>query len=289
MKKIVLLLLLIITVGYITCKDNDDPIIKKQPDVILGKDDFIAYFADTAPVIDGIGDDPAWEKAKWQDIKYAWMYESPRSLSGTLNSSDGTVSKTADFSGRFKVVWTASRLYILAEIIDDIIYCPVANPAQSPEKNDCLELFIDENASGGIRTSDGGNNYFTYHMNFDGVNVADWIGSRNELRNSHFKYVINKNDITHTYVWEIEMKVYDSSYPLGSTPDISPVTLSNGKKMGFAIAYCDNDKDAHSSIQAQTGDRDHFIGSMFVTGSNDNERNVAYRDSTQYAKLYLVK
>jgi len=57
--------------------------------------------------------------------------------------------------------------------------------------------------------------------------------------------------------------------------------------MGFAVAYCDNDKDAHNS--GNTGDRDHFIGSMFVKGGTDNERNVAYQNSDQYAKLYLKK
>jgi len=290
MKKILFLFFIIIMVGFIACKDTDDPDIVKQPNITLGQDDFIAYFADTAPVIDGNGDDPAWIKSEWQDINYAWMYQDPMSLpKGTEVSPDGTISKTADFSGKFKVVWTADRLYILAEIIDDIIYTPITDPTQSPEKNDCLELFIDENASGGARTSDGGNNYFTYHMNFDGVNAADWIGNRNELRNSHLNYKINKDDANHTYIWEIEMKVYDGSYPLDSTPDIQPVTLTEGKKIGFAAAYCDNDNNSHSSDLSQINNRDHFIGSMFVTGSTDNARNVAYRDSTQYAKMYLMK
>jgi hypothetical protein len=299
MRKILFLFALIIAAGFIGCKtkagSNGTDGITGDTDtgddsIVLGPDDFIAYFAEIPPVIDGNGDDPCWAKAKWQDIKYAWMYQSPRSLpTGAAVASDGTIPKTADFSGRFKVVWTADRLYILTEIIDDIIYTPAANPNQSPEKNDCLELFIDENASGGVRSSDGGNNFFTYHMNFDGINVADWIGSRNELRNSHLKYVINKNDAAHTYIWEAEMKVYNGSYPLDSTPDTTPVTLTEGKKMGFAAAYCDNDKDAHSSNQTQIGDRDHFIGSMFVTGSTDNARNSSYLNSDQYAKMYLMK
>jgi hypothetical protein len=309
MKKNLFLLALVIVAGFAACEGNKDnpgnpgnnenPGNTGNPDtdddsIVLGKDDFYAYFAETPPVIDGIGDDPCWGKAQWQDIKYAWMYQSPKSLpTGAAVASDGTIPKTADFSGRFKVVWTADRLYILAEIIDDIIYTPAANPNQSPEKNDCLELFIDENASGGTRTADGGNNFFTYHMNFDGVNVADWIGSRNELRNSHLKYVINKNDATHTYVWETEMKVFNGSYPLDSTPAVDPantlVTLTEGKKIGFAVAYCDNDRDAHSNNQTQIGDRDHFIGSMFVKGSTDNERNSSYLNSDQYAKMYLKK
>ncbi|GBU27204.1 hypothetical protein R84B8_00730 [Treponema sp. R8-4-B8] len=319
MKKILFLLAIIIAVCFAACEDKNNPKNPNNPDntdnsgntnnqgntdsqdntnnqdtedenIILGQDDFIAYFVDTPPVIDGDGSDSAWVKAQWQDIKYAWMYQPPKSLpTGAAVDSNGAIPKTADFSGRFKVVWTADRLYILAEIIDDIIYTPATNPTQSPEKNDCLELFIDENASGGVRTSDGGNNFFTYHMNFDGINVADWIGNRNELRNSHLRYVIDKNDAAHTYTWEIEMKVYDGSYPLDSTPDTTPLTLTVGKKMGFAVAYCDNDNNAHSSNPTQIGDRDHFIGSMFVTGNTDNERNVAYQNSNQYAKMYLKK
>lgn len=58
--------------------------------ITLGQDDITAYFIETPPEIDGDGSDPAWAKARWQDIKYAWMYTSPKSLSGTLNA-DGTV------------------------------------------------------------------------------------------------------------------------------------------------------------------------------------------------------
>jgi uncharacterized repeat protein (TIGR02543 family) len=253
--------------------------------ITLGQDDFVAYFVETPPVIDGTGNDPAWEKAKWQPINYEWMYNSPYSH----------VSSPEDFTGRFKIVWTAERLYILAEITDDIISVTrLSTPYSSPEKDDCLELFIDENASGGTRSSDGGNNFFTYHMSFGGVNVADYIGGANNtstqditlrieggniLRNSHLNYVIGKNDAAHIYLWETEMKVYNNTYPLRSTPDNTPVTLTDGKKMGFVAAYCDSDG----------GNRDHFIGSMFVTGSTDDQRNVAYQNSTQYAKLYLVK
>jgi uncharacterized repeat protein (TIGR02543 family) len=260
--------------------------------ITLGADDFVAYFVEPPPVIDGFGNDEVWAKAKWQDIKYAWMYNNQMCLPTgvTAVNADGTVPKTPDFSGRFKIVWTAERLYILAEIIDDIIYCPATNPLVSPEKNDCLELFIDEDASGGTRNT-GGNNFFTYHMNFDGINVADYIATsgQNVLRNLHLNYKIDKNDSTHTYTWETEMRVYDKSYPLATTPDNEPVTLTEGKVMGFVAAYCDNDNNAHSSNTTQIGNRDHFFGSMYVTGTTDDARNVAYQNSTQYAKLHLVK
>jgi len=289
MKKF-LFLAIVITLCFTNCKSTDDPPGEKDTDdeplsIILKGDDFIAYFVDTPPNIDGIGDDAAWANAEWQYIKYEWMYESPYSRP----------SGHEDFSGKFKVVWTADRLYILAEIIDDVISTTFTNPYINPENNDCLELFIDENASGGARSTENGSNFFTYHMNFDGTNIADYIGGNNVttndptthiqngtiLRNSHINYVIDKNDAAHKYIWEAEMKVYDNTYPARSSPDDkTPVTLTAGKKMGFAVAYCD--ADAKNT-------REHFIGSMFVTGSTDEARNVAYKDSTQYAKLYLVK
>jgi len=292
-----LLLTLVIIACLTSCKSTDDPpgendppienpIIDDPPSITLGEDDFIAYFVDTPPVIDGIGGDAAWANAQWQPIKYEWMFNTPPNIT--------PVKSPEDFSGKFKVVWTADRLYILAEIIDDVISAVrLDTPYTNPENDDCLELFIDENASGGNRTSDGGNNFFTYHLSFGGVNAADYIGGGSNitndpsthiqngtiLRNSHLNYKIDKNDAAHTYTWEIEMKVYDNSYPLRSSPDSMPVTLTSGKKMGFAAAYCDSD----------TGTRNHFIGSMAVAGSTDDERNIAYKDSTQYAKLYLVK
>jgi uncharacterized protein (DUF362 family) len=294
MRKLLLLTIVIaafaMAAGFTTCANVNRPRANNLPGKngpVLGPDDFIAWFVDTPPVIDGIGDDAAWARAQWQPIKYEWMNSTPPDIT--------PVKGPDDFSGRFKVVWTADRLYILAEITDDIISVTHTNPYISPEKNDCLELFLDENASGGDRTSDGGNNFFTYHMSFNGVNVTDHIGSYtdnitndpathvqggNILRNSHFNYKIGKNDAAHTYIWEIEMKVYDNTYPLRSSPDIPPITLTEGKKIGFAAAYCD--ADARNT-------REHFIGSMFVTGSTDNERNSSYQNSTQYAKMYLMK
>jgi hypothetical protein len=131
-------------------------------------------------------------------------------------------------------------------------------------------------------------------MNMDEENVVDYVHSSGAsvLRNSHMNYRIGRNDAEHTYVWEIEMKVFDKTYPYNTQPNPdpnTPVTLTEGKKMGFAAAYCDNDNNAHSSNQTQIGNRDHFIGSMYVTGNDDNTRNVGYRDSTQYGKVYLVK
>jgi len=290
MKKL-LFLAIVIAAGFASCThtpgENDHHARDDDPLAItLGRDDLAAWFVETPPTIDGSGGDPAWARASWQPINYEWMYNTPPNIT--------PVKSPEDFSGRFKVVWTADRLFILAEIIDDVISATRGStPYDSPQNDDCLELFIDENASGGARASDGGNNFFTYHMSYGGVNIADYIGgdgnttndpathiqNGNILRNSHINYKIGKNDNTHTYIWEAEIKVYNNAYPARSSPDLAPVKLTAGKKMGFAAAYCD--ADAKNT-------REHFIGSMFVTGNTDDARNSSYLRSDQYAKLYLV-
>jgi hypothetical protein len=300
MKKFPFLLILIV-VGCATCQEPETE--NDQNTHIARQDDYVAYFVDTPPVIDGNGDDPCWANAEWHDINYAWMYNSPLSLpTGTTvpSPAGGVIAKTADFSGKFKVVWTAARLYILAEIIDDQIKTPnTSNVYTSPENNDCLELFISESASTSTAPrgtqSNSTAHFFAYHMNFNEVDVMDYVGGANNTstndpnirieggfikRNHHLNYKINKNDSTHTYTWEVEMKVYDNTYPVITSPtDKTPVTLTNGKEMGFAVAYNDND----------TTKRDHFIGSMYVSGATDNDRNQGYKNASVYAKLNLVK
>lgn len=260
--------------------------VKQKYDISLGKDDFVAFFTETPPVIDGIGNDKAWERARWQPICYEWMYQS---------ANMSRVSSTDDFSGRFKVVWTDDRLFVLVEIIDDIkSTVRLGSPYNSPQNDDCLEIFINENGQGGARRNTA--SFFAYHMSFDG-NVADYIGPPNLLnsdpnrriengyilRNHHLNYKI-ENPSPNKYVWEIEMKIYDSTYPLRSSPELPPIVLTEGKRMGFAIAYCDSD-----GLPSGNPVRNHFIGSMSVTGSTDERRNQSYLNSSQYAKLYLVK
>ena len=48
--------------------------------------------------IDGVADETVWHDARWQDLKHRWL--------GPEYTAD-------DFEGRYKVVWTADKLYIL--------------------------------------------------------------------------------------------------------------------------------------------------------------------------------
>ena len=55
----------------------------------------------------------------------------------------------------------------------------------------------------------------------------------------------------------------------------TPLTLKKGQKLGFAIAYCDNDRSP---------ERENFIGNVFVAGEDKNQ---GYKTADIFAKLEL--
>jgi hypothetical protein len=63
-----------------------------------------------------------------------------------------------------------------------------------------------------------------------------------------------------TTIWELAVKVYPQSYTKNN--DTREVKLRPGKKLGFALAYCDND----GSLE-----RENFIGSVFILGTDKNQ------------------
>ncbi|MCL2185371.1 MAG: CBM9 family sugar-binding protein [Treponema sp.] len=251
--------------------------------------DYEAPFADMAPVIDGKGDDEAWEKAEWRPINQVWLG------GGNASSSNLTPPSAADYSGRFKIVWTEDRLYYLVEIKDTFLVHGRA-PYKNPEEDDCLELFINSNGLGGNHLNN--NIAIAYHMKLDEENAMDYVsGQSNSLpfqngyikRNHHLNYKIGNLDLpnkksidgTNIFTWEVEMKIYPATLPINdnpeTTPPAEPMKLTEGKTMGFAVAYCNAGK---------SNKREYFMGSMFIPGS---DKNVAYQDASVFAKLHLKK
>jgi len=233
-------------------------------------------------VIDGVGDDPAWEKAEWKAINYVWLG------GGTASETNLTPPSAADYSGRFKIVWTESSLYYLVEIKDTYLSLTrIEDPYNQIYNDDCLELFINEDGKGGMHENN--NTAFAYHMSYDGINAMDYVAGKNNnppfinsyiARNHHVKYVIGNRDNangSHLYTWEVEMKVFDKNYPINGDVNYKPVKLSEDKIMGFAVAYCN---------AGTSNNREYFIGSMNIEGS---EKNVAYQNASVFAKLRLVK
>jgi len=70
-----------------------------SPTHVENRSTYHAPRAETAPVVDGDASDAAWQAAPWRDIAYRWL---------------GPEFSAADFRGRYKVVWTTDKLYILA-------------------------------------------------------------------------------------------------------------------------------------------------------------------------------
>jgi uncharacterized protein (DUF362 family) len=218
---------------------------------------YLAPQTASAPVIDGLGDDSCWEKAGWREIKYLWL---------------GVQPSPEDFSGRYKIVWTPERLYFLVEITDDALSDVYPDPLADYYKDDCLEIFLDEDHSGGIHTSNY--NAFAYHIALD-CNVVDTAKNGSpKLFNDHV--TIKRTKDGNTYTWEAAVKIFNDQYNEKSNTN-KPVVLNAGKKLGFAIAYCDNDN---------SNDRQSFIGSIDIPGV---DKNVAYINASVFGTLTLEK
>jgi hypothetical protein len=244
--------------GYV----NTTIIITGDTSITLEMDvNYRAPRATVAPVIDGIGSDACWQNADWAPIDHLWLYALP---------------SAADFSGRYKIVWTPAKLYYLVEIVDDSLSDVYANPLTNYYMDDCLEFFIDEDHSGGDHTYNF--NAFAYHIALDS-NVIDNTTTTSALFNDYLNEIarVDSNAI-HKSIWEVAVDIYDDSFVYGDSN--APVPLSSGKKMGFAIAYCDNDGGTN---------RESFIGSIFIDGNfSSEEKNVAWQNADVFATLELV-
>jgi cellulose/xylan binding protein with CBM9 domain len=216
---------------------------------------YIAPKAITPPTVDGVADEADWESAGWRPIDNIW-------LGGPLDP--------ADFSGRYKVVWTEEKIYLLVEFVDDVLVDFHRDPLVQYWDDDCLEIFIDEDHSGGNHQYN--HNAFAYHLSLD--NQAIDIGTDRKARtyNHHLDSQWRQNGDKVT--WEVAMDIYTDQYRDDSN-DNSPISLSKGKQLGFMLAYCDND---HSEL------REHFVGSEYAAG---DQKDRGWIDANLFGTLEL--
>jgi len=238
---------------------NDSQANVKNEIFEIGQYNNTAFEAQTPPEIDGIASDDCWNNADWKDINHAWGNAT------TLPSAD-------DFTGRYKLSWTEDKLYLLAEITDDVLMDSHSNPLVSYWEDDALEVFIDEDHSGGEHT----NNYnaFAYHVALD-YNVVDLMKAASDkpgLFNDNIKCVRKDDGNVHT--WELALNIYNDNY-IDSTANNIPVSLTAGKVMGFALAYGDSDNVT----------RENFIGSLPLPAGQD----YGWRNADVFTTLSLVK
>ena len=210
--------------------------------------------SDTRISVDGVADESIWNAVQWYPIDQLWLGDS-------LDKSD--------FSGRYKLTWSKEALYLLAEIKDDSLFDQHPDPLTAWWDDDCLEIFIDEDNSGGNHQFN--HNAFAYHVALDG-NVVD-MSTKEEgiLFNSHVESARQTTD--NTTIWEVKLSLFDDSYKEDSNND--PIDLTEGKKIGFALAYCDNDGSLN---------REHFIGSLKVNGE---DKNRGWIDANIFGTLVL--
>ncbi len=220
-------------------------------------------------LVDGMEDETAWALASWQPLDYL--------MSGSQPTAD-------DFSGRFKVLWDAKQLYLLVEVVDDILIDQHADPLHFYWDDDCLEIFIDEDGSGGNHQFNF--NAFAYHIALDnqvvdiGPNNSD--GSTNfVLLNEHLNSVWRRSKSKpYKIVWEVALRVFDDTFTLSSNKNNQqPVTLTFGKTLGFMLAYCDNDGSK---------ERESFMGSTDIKPVN-GDKNLGYITADVFQKLKLIQ
>lgn len=221
-------------------------------------DAFEAVKAD-AYIIDGQANEDFWDSAAWYDLSYVWL-------------PYGTTVDSADFSGRFKLAWTENVLLILGELEDDLLSDENADPLTNYWQDDCFEVFLDEDHSGGGHN--GGAvafNAFAYHIStlYD---VVDGGASGNALFNDHVEAMIDSSG--NIYTWEVAIKIYDDTYDEAGSN--TPVILTENKEMGFSLAYCDNDG---------TGVRENFIGAVNVS---ETDQNNSYLNADVFGTLTLM-
>jgi hypothetical protein len=212
------------------------------------KDTIFAVQALTPVVIDGAANDACWEKAEWKPISQVWIPYAAKMAAG-------------DFEGKFKVAWDSQYLYLLVQVVDDMLSDDHVNPLQNWWDDDCVEVFIDENRSKG--NHERNNNAFAYHVSLK-YDAIDLNSSGNPVNYKNNIIVKMDTIAAHTYLWEMAIKNCSASFSL-TDPEASQVILTPNKLMGFTVAYCDND---------QTTSRENFIGSMYMTQATANDNYI---------------
>jgi len=202
---------------------------------LVDRSQYLAPYAVITPTIDGVAGESVWNQAEWQDLEHRWL---------------GLEYSTDDFQGRYKIVWNGTKIYVLAEIIDDTLIDTHRDPLTQYWDDDCLEIFIDEDFSGGDHQFN--HNAFAYHVSLDNQTIDIGTNRQAQYYSHHVESRWQQQD--DKVIWELAIDIYTDDYLDGSDENV-PVTLSPGKLMGLMIAYCDNDG---SEL------RENFVGSESV-------------------------
>jgi hypothetical protein len=231
--------------ALIACK-NEPKAIEKAVKATTQTDSFppqqfYALHSKRPILIDADGSDSVWMRSEWHQMRQVWLGNDP---------------EPEDFTGRYKMAWDENYLYILAEITDDTLVDTHKDGLVKYWDDDCLEIFVDENASGGNHQYNY--NAFAYHLSLDNKIVDIGTDSLPHYFNEHARMKRKTKD--NVSIWEVAVKIYPDTFDPKKAN--TAVKLVGGKTLGFALAYCDNDRSA---------ERENFIGSVVVRGAGKNQ------------------
>ncbi|WP_400191406.1 sugar-binding protein [Hymenobacter sp. B81] len=204
--------------------------------------DYPAPQARVAPVLDGRGTDACWAAAPWRPLDQRWL---------------GPPAAPTDFTGRYKVVWTPQRLYVLAEITDERLIDTHADPLVRWWDDDCLEIFVDPDGSGGEHQYNY--NAWAYHVALDGHVVDMGRDRKGRLFDEHVR--VRRRQRGTVTTWETAVALYADTYDDTRPQANRPLPIQPNQPIGFALAYCDNDGSP---------ERENFFGSVPVAGPDKN-------------------
>jgi len=255
-------------------------------------DTVLAPNVEVLPVVDGVEDDSCWKCASWQSIGQVWI-------------PYGAQLDTEDYVGNYKVVWSSKTnlLYFLIDVRDSKFVDGYEPGVTSDIYNfDIVEVFIDEDASGGPHVFDGtgevGREWGTNAANAFAYHIYACFPKEGEVTHEHFvgdmggtgwSDVKTFNRADHlpdfalsrtgkTAVWEFSLIVYNDTYK-ENNKNAARVTLTPGKVMGLSVAYCDND---HPEKTPKV--RDFMFGSV----REPSPGNLHWKNADYFGRVKLV-
>jgi len=237
----------------VTCQsDSSDDV-----ELALANGEFEALKTAVAVEVDGCSKDSVWAAQDWYGMNYRWM---------------GADVDSADYYGRFKLAWDADKFYLLVEVVDDSLSPTLANGLANYWKGDYVEVFIDEDQSGGNHQYN--HQAFAYHVSTEGHAIDQSTQQEPVFFDDHVTVMRTREG--NRYLWEMAIKLYDDQYD-EDRADNAPVTLGKGKTIGFSLAYGDNDGE---------NIRENFMGSRETHGLNNDE---GYINSEVFGSVVLVE